>query len=450
MILFVGQVARGDRGRGAFQEVDYRAALGDLAKWSVEIDRADRIDEIVGRAFATATQGRRGPVIVALPEDMLVEAVAPAPIVPMAPCATGLDPAVADAIRTALDHAERPLLLLGGSGWSDEVLAALERWTDAAELPVLLSFRRKDLWDNDHRCYVGDLGLGTNPALLDRVRRADLLVAIGARLGENATQGYTLFGREDTAARLVHILADPAELGRVWPALIASATDPATAATTLAAVPLARRWPAWRAEARRDYDAFVRPVPVQGAVDLSTIFAGLGNLVPPDTIVCNGAGNYAAWLHRFHRHRRLHTQLAPTSGAMGYGLPAAIAAKLTCPDREVICVAGDGCFLMTAQELATAVQYDAAIVVIVVDNGSYGTIRMHQERAYPGRVAATDLRNPDFAAFAHSFGAWATTVESTDQFAPALAAARASGGVALIHLRTALVDIAPGRTLPSP
>ena len=447
MILFVGQITRGHRGRGAFQEVDYRAALGDLAKWSVEIDRADRIDEIVGRAVATSLQGRRGPVIVALPEDMLVEEVEPPIFAPAAPCVTGLDPAVADAIRNALNAAERPILLLGGSGWSDEALTALERWADAADLPVVLSFRRKDLLDNDHRCYAGDLGLGANPALVERMRSADVVLAIGARLGENVTQGYSLWRREDTARTLVHLLADPSELGRVWPAMISSATDPATAALALAAHPLATSWPAWRKAARQDYDAFARPVPVTGTVNLSTIFAGLGDLVPPETIVCNGAGNYAAWLHRFHRHRRRHTQLAPTSGAMGYGLPAAIAAKLIHPDREVICVQGDGCFLMTGQELATAVQYDARVIVIVVDNGSYGTIRMHQDRAYPGRVTATDLRNPDFAAFARSFGAWATTVDTTEQFDPALDAARASGSVSLIHLRTALADIAPNRTL---
>ena len=447
MLLFVGQIARGDRGRGAFQEVDYRAAFGDLAKWSVEIDRPDRIDEIIGQSFATSLQGRRGPVIVALPEDMLVEEVEPSPFFPAPPCATGLAPATVDAIHARLNGAERPILLLGGSGWSDEALVALEHWADAADLPVVLSFRRKDLWDNDHRCYAGDLGLGANPALLDRIRGADLILAIGARLGENVSQGYTLFTREKTAGKLIHLLADPSELGRVWPALIASATDPTAAASALAARPLAANWSAWRAVARRDYEVFVQPVAVQGDVNLSTIFAGLGELVPPETIVCNGAGNYAAWLHRFHRHRRRHTQLAPTSGAMGYGLPAAIAAKLIHPDRDVICVAGDGCFLMTGQELATAVQHDARVVVIVVDNRSYGTIRMHQERAYPGRVVATDLRNPDFAAFARSFGAWATTVESTEQFAPALAAARRSGRVALIHLRTSLADIAPGRTL---
>jgi acetolactate synthase-1/2/3 large subunit len=312
----------------------------------------------------------------------------------------------------------------------------------------VLSFRRKDLWDNRHRCYIGDIGLGANPKLLDRIRAADLVVAIGARLGENVTQGYTLFRREETAAKLIHIHADPGELGRVWPPLMASATDVATAAVSLAEKPLESRWPEWRSAGRADYEAFSTPVPVTGKVNLSEIFAQLSATTPPDTIVCNGAGNYAAWLHRFYRHSRPHTQLAPTSGAMGYGVPAAIAAKLVHPDREVICLAGDGCFLMTGQEIATAVQHDAKVIFIVVDNGSYGTIRMHQENEYPGRVIATDLRNPDFAAYARSFGAWATTVESTEAFASALDEARASDSVALIHLKTSLQDIAPGRTLP--
>ncbi|PJG48158.1 thiamine pyrophosphate-binding protein [Sphingobium sp. LB126] len=449
MILFVGQIGRGDRGRGAFQEVDYRAALGDLAKWSVELDDASRTDEILGRAFATALQGRRGPVIIALPEDMLTEVARPQGFHPTPPCSTGLDPATAASIHAALDQATKPLLLLGGSGWSDEALKRLEKWADAAELPVLLSFRRKDLWDNEHRCYIGDIGLGTNPKLLERVREADLILAIGARLGENVTQGYTLFRREDMARKLIHILADPAELGRVWPPLIASATDVAAAALKLAETPLRGRWPQWRSAGRADYEAFSSPVAVTGQVNLSQIFAGLGAHMPADTIICNGAGNYAAWLHRFHRHRRPHTQLAPTSGAMGYGVPAAVAAKLVHPDREVICVSGDGCFLMTGQEIATAVQHDARVIFIVVDNGSYGTIRMHQEKEYPGRVIATNLRNPDFAAYARAFGAWAIAVESTEAFEPALAQARACGTVALIHVKTSVQDIAPGRTLPA-
>ena len=447
MILFVGQIARRDRDRGAFQEVDYRATFGTLAKWTVEIDDGRRIAELVERAFTTALQGRRGPVVVALPEDMLTEEVAAAHSHPARPCANPLDAATAARIRDALEQAERPLLLLGGSGWSDAALDGLEGWAEAAALPVALSFRRKDLWNNDHPCYVGDIGLGTDPALLDRVRAADLVVAIGARLGENVTQGYTLFDRADTAARLIHLLAEPAELGRVWPARIAAVADTAAAAMALSAAPLVRRWPGWRASGRADYDAFVRPVAVDGAVNLSQIFADLVADTKSDTILCNGAGNYASWVHRFYRHRRPHTQLAPTSGAMGYGVPAAVAAKIVHPDREVIAVSGDGCFLMTGQEIATAVQHDARVIFLVVDNGAYGTIRMHQDRDYPGRVIATDLVNPDFAALARAHGAWAETVETTADFAPALAAARASGRIALIHLKTDLNDIAPGRTL---
>jgi acetolactate synthase I/II/III large subunit len=447
MIMFVGQIARRDRGRGAFQEVDYPATLGGLAKWSVELDDPNRVDEIVHRAFSMALQGRRGPVLIALPEDMLDETVAPAPFHPAPARRSGLEPGAAQAIVERLNAAERPLLLLGGSGWDDASLSALKAWAEAADLPVALSFRRKDLWDNDHRCYVGDLGLGTNPKLVARFKAADLVLAIGARLGENVSQGYGLFSRADTAAKLVHIHADPDELGRVWPTALAASADVASAAHALAALPLKRDWSGWTAEGRADYEAFTRPVPVTGQVNLSEIFTKLGDAVGPDAIVCNGAGNYAAWLHRFHRHRARGTQLAPTSGAMGYGVPAAIGAKLANPERDVIAFAGDGCFLMTGQELATAVQYGANVVIVVVDNGSYGTIRMHQERHYPGRTIATDLRNPDFAAYARAFGAWATTVERTEDFATALAEARAAGRPALIHLKTSVDDISPGRTL---
>jgi acetolactate synthase-1/2/3 large subunit len=447
MILFVGQIARRDRGRGAFQEVDYPGTIGGLAKWSVELDDPNRVDEIVHRAFSMAMQGRRGPVLIALPEDMLDEAVADTGFHPVPARPAGLDVGAAEEIIAKLQTAERPLLLLGGSGWDDSALAALKAWAEAAHLPVALSFRRKDLWDNDHACYVGDLGLGANPKLVARFKAADLILAIGARLGENVSQAYSLLTREQSAERLVHIHADPDELGRVWPPVLAAAADVASAARTLAATPLKRDWSAWCAEGRRDYEAFTAPVAVTGRVNLSEIFTTLGEAIGPDAIVCNGAGNYAAWLHRFHRHRTRGTQLAPTSGAMGYGVPAAIGAKLARPERDVIAFAGDGCFLMTGQELATAVQYGANVVFVVVDNGSYGTIRMHQERHYPGRTIATDLHNPDFAAYARAFGAWATTVETTEGFAPALAEARAAGRPALIHLKTSVNDISPGRTL---
>ena len=427
MILFVGQIARGDKGRGAFQEVDYTQMFGGMAKWAVELDDAARIDEIVLRAFSTALQGRRGPVVVALPEDMLVEYVLPTSARAVSIAASGLSPDVASAIADRLEAAERPLMILGGSGWDNAALAALKGWAETLSLPVVLSFRRKDLWDNEHPCYIGDIGLGTNPKLLERVKSADLLLTIGARFGENASQGYTLFSRAQTAEKLIHILADPDELGRVWPTAIGAVANLSEAAAGLARTPVNRRWDAWRASGRADYEAFSAPVPVSGAVNLSQIFQQFQGLLGPDAIICNGAGNYAAWLHRFHRHRARPSQLAPTSGAMGYGFPAAIAAKLLYPDRDVVAVAGDGCFLMTGQELATAVQYGANIIVIVVDNGSYGTIRMHQETHYPGRRIATDLRNPDFVAYARAFGAWSTRVERTEDFPAALAEARAAG-----------------------
>ena len=447
MILFVGQIARADRGRGAFQEVDYREVFGGLAKWAVEIDQPERTVEIVERAVATSLQGRMGPVVVALPEDMLHEPGGPAPRAAVVPARAAPDAAFLEAVRARLEAAERPLLVLGGSGWTQEASDALSAWTEKAGLPVLLSFRRKDVISNDHPTYGGDLGLGCNPKLIERVRAADLVLAIGARLGENPTQGYTLFTREQTAERLIHIHPGPEELGRVWPTALSAVADVSLAALALSRLSLGRNWADQARAARADYEAFSRPVPVTGAVNMSECMAHLAEALPADAVVTNGAGNFAAWLHRFYRHRACRSQLAPTSGAMGYGFPAAIAAKLAAPQREVVCVAGDGDFLMTGQELATAVQHDARVVVIVVDNGTYGTIRMHQERDYPTRTIATDLRNPDFAAYAEAFGAAAFRVERTEDFPAALAAARQAGRPALIHLITDAEDIAPGRTL---
>jgi acetolactate synthase-1/2/3 large subunit len=446
-VMFVGQVAVADLGRGAFQEVDYAQAFGPLSKWASEIDQPDRVAEFVGRAFATATQGRQGPVVLALPEDVLTaEAGGPAPT-PTRSARAGLDPQIATEIAGRLDAAERPIVVLGGSGWTDEGRAAALRWIEARDLPVVLSFRRKDLIDNDHPCYVGDLGLGPNPKLIERIKGADLVLAIGARLGENPTQGYSLFTREQTAEKLIHIQAGAEELNRVWPAAISAVADVSLAAVALSGLKDGKRFTDQRAAARADYEAFTAPIKVDAAVNLSEIVAHMAQALPKDAIVCNGAGNFAAWLHRFYRHRAFRTQLAPTSGAMGYGFPAAVAAKIVHPDREVVCFAGDGDFLMTAQEMATAVQYGANLVVVVVDNGSYGTIRMHQEREYPGRVIATDLRNPDFAAWAESFGAWATTVDTTEAFPAAFEAARKAGRPALIHLKCDVEAIAPGRTI---
>jgi acetolactate synthase-1/2/3 large subunit len=447
MILFIGQVARGDRGREAFQEVDYRAFFGPLTKWTDEIDDPGRMDEMVSRAFATASAGRMGPVALALPEDMLHEASPPTTLARACVSDMALSGRVVSEIQAMLAGADRPLLLLGGGGWRADGRAAIAHFAAANDLPTVLSFRRKDILDNDLPNYVGDLGLGPNPDLITRIKAADVILCVGARLGENPTQGYTLFSRAETAEKLIHIHPDPEELNRVWPTRLAAVCDVNGAAASLGGVKTAPTWGRHRAQARAAYEAWTQPIPVTGAVNLSEAMAHLNEALPADAIITNGAGNYAAWLHRFIRHRAGGRQLAPTSGAMGYGVPAGIAAKLAYPDRTVVALAGDGCFLMTGQELATAVQYGANLVIIVVDNGSYGTIRMHQERHYPGLVVATELKNPDFVAYAESFGAFGVRVAQTADFPAALAAARSAGRPALIHVVTDVEDIAPGRTI---
>ena len=449
MILFVGQIALTDRGRGAFQEVDYREVFGGLAKWATEIESPERTVEVVERAFATALQGRMGPVVIALPEDILHADGGPAPIRRVTPAKAALDPAFVEQVCARLARAERPLLVLGGSGWTGAATTAIGDWAERIGLPVALSFRRKDLISNDRANYAGDLGLGPNPKLVQRVRDADLILTIGARLGENPTLGYTLLTRARTAETLVHIHPGPEELGRVWPTLMGAAADNSLAAIALSGMDPGRDWTAQAETAHADYQAFIQPVGVTGAVNMSEVIRHLAEALPADAIITNGAGNFAAWLHRFHRHRAMHTQLAPTSGAMGYGYPAAIAAKSVHPDREVIGIAGDGDYLMTGQEIATAVQYGIHVVVVVVDNGTYGTIRMHQETHYPGaaRTIATDLVNPDFVKYAEAFGAFGIRCETTADFPAALAAARNAGRPALVHLITSAEDIAPTRTI---
>lgn len=446
MILFVGQVGLGDRGRGAFQEIDYREVFGGLAKWATEIESPERTTEIVERAFATALQGRMGPVVVALPEDILHAQGGPAPVRPVTPARSGLDPAVLSEISARLSRAERPVLVLGGSGWTEAATTALGEWATRLGIPVALSFRRKDLVDNRHLTYAGDLGLGPNPKLVQRIKDADLILAVGARLGENPTQGYTLLDRARTAQTLIHIHPGPEELNRVWPAAVAAAADVSLAADALATLEPGRTW-GHGALAHAEYEAFIQPVSVTGTVNMSEVMGVLREALPDDAVVTNGAGNFAAWLHRFFPHQARRTQLAPTSGAMGYGVPAAVAAAIMEPGRVVVNVAGDGDFMMTAQELATLRQYDARAVFIVVDNGVYGTIRMHQERDYPARVSGTDLRNPDFVQFAKAFGLDAWRVETTADFRAALEAALAAPTGGLIHLITSPEDIAPGRTI---
>ncbi len=453
MILFVGQIALTDRGRGAFQEVDYREVFGGLAKWATELESPERTVEVVERAFATALQGRMGPVVVALPEDLLHADGGPAPKRPVTPAKAALDPTVLAQIGERLKAAERPLIVVGGSGWTTEAGHALADWAERHMIPISGSFRRKDIISNERPNYAGDLGLGCNPKLTARAKAADLIVAVGARLGENPTQGYTLFDRQRTAEVLVHLHPGSEELGRVWPTLIAGVADNSLAALALSTLEPGRDWRAEGEQAHADFLAFSTPVPVTGAVNMSECMAHLMDALPQDAVVTNGAGNFAAWLHRFYRHRACRTQLAPTSGAMGYGWPAAIAAKAVDREREAICVAGDGDFLMTGQEMATAVQHGLNPVVIVVDNGTYGTIRMHQEGHYPGseRVIATDLKNPDFVMWAQAFGAFGVRCETTEDFPVALQTARNAARdrrvPALVHLITSAEDIAPGRTI---
>jgi acetolactate synthase I/II/III large subunit len=436
MVLFVGQIDRGSRERDTFQEVDYRRMFGGMAKWVAEVDDAGRLPELVHRAFATATAGRPGPVVLALPEDMLVETA----VVPdgrrFAAAEAAPAPEAMATLRRLLAAAERPFVVLGGGGWDEEGVAALAAFLDANDLPAACGFRRQDLLDNDHRCYAGHIGLGPNPKLAERIRASDLVLAVGSRLGEATGQGFKLLGVPRPSQTFVHVHNDPEELGRVYQPDLAIPSGLNAFAKAAAALPPAPRrpWAAATAEAHAEELAWRAPTAIPGRLQLGEVVAWLRRRLPPDAILTNGAGNYAIWPNRHFAYPRLGTQLAPTSGSMGYGLPAAIAAKLRYPDRPVVCFAGDGCFLMTGQELATAVQYDLPIVVVVVDNGMYGTIRMHQEREHPGRVSGTALRNPDFAALARAYGAFGARVEDAAAFAPAFEEALAARRPALLHL----------------
>ena len=449
MILFVGQVARGMQGREAFQEIDYAAVFGGLAKWAVQIDDARRIPELVTRAFGVAMSGRPGPVVVALPEDMLRDEVDAADVAPAERVAAGPSAAALDAFRAALAGARRPLAILGGSGWDAGAVDAFRRFAERNALPAACSFRRQGLFDHRDPRYAGDLGLGPNPALAARVRDADLLIALGGRLGEVPSGGYALIEAPRPRQRLVHVHADAGELGRVYRADLAINAGPAEFARALDGVdPIdPAPWSAWCAAARDDYERYATPSGDGGALDMGAVVAWLSERLPGDAIVCNGAGNYTTWLHRFFRYKGFGTQLAPTSGAMGYGVPAAIAAKAMHPERVVVAFAGDGCFSMAAHELATAVQERIAVVVVVVNNGMWGTIRMHQERQFPGRTIATSLHNPDFAALARAYGAHGAVVTATAEFAPAFEAALAANGPALLELRTDPERITPRTTL---
>ncbi len=450
MLLFIGQVASDQRDREAFQELDYRQVFGPgtlgMAKWVGEVHDADRLPEYIARACHTAMQGRPGPVVLVLPEDMLTTPTH-APVLPRAEAAHAWPaPGGLRQLRSRLLEAQRPMVVVGGSGWDAAACDALQRFAEAWQLPVGCAFRFQDLFDNRHPQYAGDVGIGINPLLAERIRQADLVIAIGARLGEMTTGGYSLLQAPRPVQSLVHIHAGPEELGRVYAADLLLQSSMASAAKALEglAAPNTLPWAAWTAAAHADYLGNLQRQPVE-PLDMADLVETMQRLLPADTVYTNGAGNFSGWLHRYLRYpvlsRHGRSQLAPTSGAMGYGLPAAIAASLLQPQRTVLNLAGDGDFLMTGQELATAMAHGAGravgkLISVVVDNGSYGTIRMHQEREYPGRVSGTELFNPDFAALARAYG-WQAgpVVERTADFEPALQAALAADRPSLIHLK---------------
>jgi acetolactate synthase I/II/III large subunit len=457
MVVFVGQVGNDFVEREAFQEIDYRRMFGPLTKWVAQIDRADRVPEYVAHAFQLATSGRPGPVVLALPEDMLTETAEVADAVCHQPIQAAPTDTQIAGVQRLLGQARSPLVLLGGTGWTETGCENLRRFAEANQLPVACAFRYQDLFDNRHPNYVGDVGIGINPKLAQRVREADLILAIGPRLGEMTTGGYRLLDVPRPKQTLVHVHQGIEELGRVYQAqLMINSGMPQFASRLAMMVPVdAPTWASATRGARAEYEAWQARATVYGTekprLDLWQIVQMLQATLPPDTIICNGAGNFAAWAHRFWRYGGLRTQLAPTAGSMGYGVPAGIAAKIVAPERSVVTFAGDGDFLMTAQELATAVMHQAGVLIVIFNNGMYGTIRMHQERDYPARVIGTQIGNPRFDALAQSFGAFGAVVDTSAQFGPALAEAisftKAQKLPAVIELRTDADVITPSTTL---
>ncbi len=451
MILFVGQVARGAKGREAFQELDYRAVFGTMAKWVVDIDDPARLPELLSRAFHVATSGRPGPVVIALPEDMLTDTASVADALPYQVTETHPGATALHELQERLQAAERPVVILGGSRWSEQAVRDLTAFAEAWQLPVYCSFRRQMLFPASHASYCGDLGLGANPKLLARIRASDLVLVLGARLSEVPSQGYELFDLPNPAQPMVHVHADADELGKLYrPAQAIHSTPQAMAAALAGLRPVAApRWASHTQAARAEYLAWSDPAPIHipGPLQMGEVMQHLKSVLPADTIFCNGAGNFATWVHRFWPFTHFASQLAPTSGSMGYGLPAGVGAKRLWPEREVVVFTGDGDFLMHGQEFATAVQYGLPLIVVLLDNAMYGTIRMHQEREYPCRISATELKNPDFKAYAQAFGGHGERVERTEDFAPALARARASGQPALLHCLIDPEAITPTGTL---
>ncbi|WP_050527956.1 thiamine pyrophosphate-binding protein [Pseudorhodobacter aquimaris] len=447
MVVFVGQIARNHRDREAFQEVDYRAVFGPLAKWATEVDQIKRLPEYISHAFHLATSGRPGPVVLALPEDMLSAMADVADLPAPSPQPFAISPEQVSAITDALATAKRPLVLAGGPNWSAQAAADLAQFAEGWDIPVAVSFRRQDRIDNDHPNFVGDLGVGMNPKLGQMLTQADTILVLGARLGDTTTNGYELLDPTHPGPRILHVHPDPAELGRVFHPTLAIPARADQMLTRLAQTTGKGAWADWTKTARANYEAWQTPVATPGAVKLEEVVTWLSANLPQDSIVTNGAGNYAAFLHRYYRFRQHGTQLAPTSGSMGYGFPAAIAASLQNPDRTVVCMAGDGCFQMTCNEASTAVQHGAKPIVIVANNGRYGTIRMHQERHYPGRTSGTDLANPDFAALARAYGGHGETVTDQADFSAAFARAQSANTLAIIELRLDPDMLTPGQSL---
>ncbi|MCA1404536.1 thiamine pyrophosphate-binding protein [Ensifer sp. IC3342] len=450
MILFIGQVQRDAREREAFQEIEYRRAFTEVAKWVGEIDDPARIPEFVTRAFAVATSGRPGPVVLTLPEDMLTESTEAPLARPYQPVESHPGQSQIARLEEMLSAAKRPIAIVGGTRWSAESVAEFQRFAERWRLPVGCSFRRQMLFDHLNPVYAGDVGIGINPALAKEIKEADLVLLVGGRFSEMPSSSYTLLDVPYPRQTLVHVHPDPGELGRVYRPDLAIAASPRDFVAALGDVRSAGE-PAWSARTAAMHEAYLKwstpPETGPGDVQMGPIMNWIEANTAPDTIFTNGAGNYATWLHRFHRFRRYGTQAAPASGSMGYGLPAAVAAKQLHPEREVVCFAGDGCFLMHGQEFATAIRYQLPIIVLVINNGIYGTIRMHQEREYPGRVSATDLTNPDFAALARAYGGHGETVVRTEEFADAFLRARASGKPAIIEIKLDPEAITPTRTL---
>ncbi|PJI93006.1 acetolactate synthase-1/2/3 large subunit [Yoonia maricola] len=433
MVLFVGQIDNRHTDRETFQEVDYRAVFGGLAKWVAQVNDTDRLPEYIGRAFRVAMSGRPGPVVLALPENML-SADADVPDLTMPEVtSTSLSADTAQIILHELAQSQRPLVVVGGPHWSPQAQVDLQAFAENQQVPIAVSFRRQDYIDNHHANYVGDLNVGISPKLAQRVREADTLILLGTRFGDIETQGYTLVDPAAPGKRIVHVHADADELGRVYtPDIAITATAPAVL-RALANAEHTGEWASWTAAARADYEQWLQPQESPGALKQEDVIKWLSDHLPDDAILTNGAGNYAAWLHRYFVYKQYGTQLAPTSGSMGYGFPAAISASIAHPDRMVVCLAGDGCFQMTCNEMSTAIQHGAKPIVIVMNNGRYGTIRMHQEKTYPGRVSGTVLTNPDFAALARSYGGHGERVARSKDFPAAFARAQAAGTVAVLE-----------------